>query len=233
MYEKSIADPAGFWGEVASTFHWCAHNWRFTWHTAHGADPLTSPSSRPQEQAVGRGGHRRLRLVEGEGVHQVVLGRRDQHLLQRRRPPRRGGPRRPDRALPRGERRGRRRAALDVQAGARRGVARGERAQVARREEGRPRHPLHADGAPPPDRDARVRAHRRGPLGRLRRLLGGGVGQPHRRRRLVGGGDGERRDARQEADRALRHRQQGVHPREGGGEGGDDQPDPQPPERHR
>merc|ERR1719199_288760 len=22
MYEKSIADPAGFWGEVASTFHW-------------------------------------------------------------------------------------------------------------------------------------------------------------------------------------------------------------------
>ena len=42
MYEKSIADPAGFWGEVASTFHWCAHNSEFSHGaTVHGADPLT------------------------------------------------------------------------------------------------------------------------------------------------------------------------------------------------
>ena len=41
-----------------------------------------------------------------------------------------------------------------------------------RRRQGRPRHPLHADGAGGGGRDARLRAHRRGSLGGVRRLRG-------------------------------------------------------------
>ena len=46
MYEKSIADPAGFWGEVASTFHWCAHNSEFS-QPAPRAAPTPSPLPPP------------------------------------------------------------------------------------------------------------------------------------------------------------------------------------------
>ncbi len=45
----------------------------------------------------------------------------------------------------------------------------------ARRREGRPRHDLHADDSRGRRRDARVRAHRRGALGGLRRLLARGA----------------------------------------------------------
>ena len=46
MYEKSIADPAGFWGEVASTFHWCAPNSEFS-HPALLTAPTPSPLPPP------------------------------------------------------------------------------------------------------------------------------------------------------------------------------------------
>ena len=46
-----------------------------------------------------------------------------------------------------------------------------ERAEAAWRHEGRPRHDLHADDSRDRHRDARVRAHRRDPLGGVRRLL--------------------------------------------------------------
>ena len=46
MYEKSIADPAGFWGEVASTFHWCAHNSEIS-HRALLTAPTPSPLPPP------------------------------------------------------------------------------------------------------------------------------------------------------------------------------------------
>ena len=49
-------------------------------------------------------------------------------------------------------------------------------------EQGRPRDPLHADGAGGGDRHARLRAHRRDPFGRVRRLCGARTGDPHRRR---------------------------------------------------
>ena len=48
-------------------------------------------------------------------------------------------------------------------------------------EEGRPRHDLPADDPGAADRDARVRADRRDPLGRLRRLLGRVAARPHQR----------------------------------------------------
>ena len=55
-----------------------------------------------------------------------------------------------------------------------------QRAEGARRQEGRPRHDLHADDPRGRLRDARLRAHRRGPFGRLRRLLAGLARRPHR-----------------------------------------------------
>ena len=48
-------------------------------------------------------------------------------------------------------------------------------------EQGRPRHPLHADGAGGAVCDARLRAHRRDPFGGVRRLRAEGAGDPHRR----------------------------------------------------
>ena len=45
-----------------------------------------------------------------------------------------------------------------------------------------PRRHLHGDGARTAGRDAGVRAHRRDPFGRLRRLFGRGAARPHQRR---------------------------------------------------
>ena len=55
-----------------------------------------------------------------------------------------------------------------------------------RRRQGRPRHPLHADGAGGGDGDARLRAHRRHPFGGVRRLRAAGARHPHRRRQAQG-----------------------------------------------
>ena len=60
-------------------------------------------------------------------------------------------------------------------------------------EQGRPRHPLHADGAGSGDRHARLRAHRRHSLGRVRRLRRARTGDPHRRRQAEGDSVGELR----------------------------------------
>ena len=63
-----------------------------------------------------------------------------------------------------------------------RGVQGGERADRARRRRRRPRRDLPADDPRGRRRDARVRAHRRTALGRLRRLLRRRARRPHRRR---------------------------------------------------
>ena len=55
-----------------------------------------------------------------------------------------------------------------------------QRAEGARRQEGRPRHDLPADDPRGGLRDARLRAHRRGAFGRVRRLLAGQPRRPHR-----------------------------------------------------
>ena len=59
-----------------------------------------------------------------------------------------------------------------------------------RRRARRPRRDLPADGPRGARRDARLRAHRRAPLGRVRRLLRGGRQGPHQRLRGEGAGDG-------------------------------------------
>ena len=60
-------------------------------------------------------------------------------------------------------------------------------------EQGRPRHPLYADGAGGGVRHARLRAHRRRPFGGVRRLRRQGAGDPHRRRQAEGDPVGELR----------------------------------------
>ena len=62
---------------------------------------------------------------------------------------------------------------------ARRGLPLRQRAEGARRQEGRPRHHLPADDPRGRRRHAGLRAHRRDPLGRLRRLLARQPGRPH------------------------------------------------------
>ena len=125
----------------------------------------------------------------------LVPRRAVQRLLQRARPPRRGRPRRTGRASsttarsPATKRRITYRELLD------------ETATLAavlagfRRRGGRPGAHLYADDPRSGRRDARLRAHRRGPFGRVRRLRGQGAGDPHRRRR-----------AESHPDRVLRHR---------------------------
>ena len=79
--------------------------------------------------------------------------------------------------------RGRRRQghARDLQGTARAHLQAGQRSEVARREEGRPCRHLHVDEHRGRGRDAGLRAHRRDPLGGLRRLLGAVGARPRDR----------------------------------------------------
>ena len=73
-------------------------------------------------------------------------------------------------------------ARLHLCRAARRGGDARRRAAGPRRRQGRPRHHLYADGAGGGDRHARLRAHRRHPFRRVRRLRRAGARHPHRRR---------------------------------------------------
>ena len=131
-------------------------------------------------------GRRRLRPL--------VPRRARQRLLQRARPPCGRRPRRPGGALLRQPRHRNEADAHLPRTPRRDGDAR-RRAAGFRRRRGRPRADLHADD-PRGDRgDARLRAHRRGAFGGVRRLRRQGARDPHRRRRAQG-----------HPDRELRHR---------------------------
>ena len=128
-------------------------------------------------------GHRVDRALEGSlplpaAEPPVVHRRQAQRHRQLHRPPRlrrqaqQGG-------APLG-RRGRRGARLHLQPPLPRGEPLRERAEAPRREEGRPRHRLHAAHARGHRHDARVRAHRRDPLRRLRGHGHAGAEVPHR-----------------------------------------------------
>jgi len=92
-------------------------------------------------------------------------------------------PRRLARALAGLSRRAGRCAALHLPRAAPGVSSGGVGAAVARRSEGRARDPVHGHGARGRRRHARLRAHRRGSLGRLRRLLGGGPARSRARLR--------------------------------------------------
>ena len=130
----------------------------------------------------------------------LVRRRRLQHLLERGRPPCECRARAAARdhlrlAACRNEADDHLRPAADRDAGAGRHAAR------PRRRQGRPRHPLHADDSRGGDRHARLRAHRRDPLGGVRRLCRQRACDPDRRLQAEGHPVGELRA------RARPHRQ--------------------------
>ena len=132
--------------------------------------------ARRLDQALHQGQERLLRA--GQHLDQMVRGRRAERRLQLRRPAS-GQARRPDRDHL-GRRRPEGRQEDHLQGAARGSLQVRQRAEVARRQEGRPRHHLHADDPGSRLRDARLRAHRRGPFGGVRRLLAGFARRPHR-----------------------------------------------------
>ena len=104
-----------------------------------------------------------------------------QRVRQRRRPPRRGRPRRSGRAAVRGRARRHPRRSPTPSSSARSSRAANALAR-ARRDHRRPGRDLPADDPRGRHRDARLRAHRRRALGRVRRLLRRGAALPDRRR---------------------------------------------------
>ena len=151
------------------------------------------------------------RLVE-PAVRQVVRRRQAQRRLQLRRPPRRGRQRRP-RRLPLA-RRGGRGARRHLRRPAPRRPEARQRAEGPRRLQGRRRRDLPADDPRGRGGDARLRADRRDPQRRVRRLqrrVGQGAdrvlrGQDadHRRRRPPQGQDGADQGAGRRGDRRPR-----------------------------
>jgi hypothetical protein len=101
------------------------------------------------------------------------------------------------RASPLLRRRARRPAEITYARAAARGVPLRERSACARHQERRPRRDLHADDSGVAGRDARLRAHRRGALGDLRRLRARRDRRPRQRR-------GVRRDHHRRSGLAAR-----------------------------
>ena len=97
--------------------------------------------------------------------------------------------------------RDRQRARLQLRRAARGGPAHGRGAARARRGQGRSRAALHADDPRGGVRDAGLRADRRDPLGRVRRLRQRQPGEPDRRRRAEGRRQRRRRQPRRQGHR--------------------------------
>ena len=115
--------------------------------------------------------HARRSTRANAPFYQVVRGRHAERLLQLPRPPRRA---RPAATRPRSSSRPTtaRSTQVSYTRAARAHLPARQRAEGARRQEGRPRRHLHADVDRGRGRDAGLRAHRRDPLGGVRRLLG-------------------------------------------------------------
>ena len=107
-------------------------------------------------------------------------------------------------------------------------VADGEQPEGAGRRQGRPRHPLYADDPRGGGGDARLRADRRGPLRRLRRLLARGAARPDRGLRQPLRRHRRRRQARRQAGALEGQCRRGARPG-----GGSRRRDRRPPSRQR
>ena len=177
MYANSLKDPDAFWGEHGKRIDWFK-----PYHQGQGR--FLRPAQRVDQMVRGRRHQRRLQLHRSSSTHarqpdRDHLGRRQSGPLQAHHLRRAGEPCRPLRQC----------------------------AEVARGEEGRPRHDLSADDPRGRLRDARLRADRRDPLDRVRRFLArcarrshrgrGFRGRHHRRRgsarRAEGAAEGQRR----------------------------------------
>ena len=155
MYKRSVEDPNGFWGE-----HGQAHRLDQALH--QGQEHLLS--TRTTSRSNGTRTARSTSRANCIDRHLEDARRPGRHHLGGRRP----DPRREDHLPPAA------RARLQVR----------QRAEGQRRQEGRPRHHLPADDPRGGLRHARLRAHRRRPLGGVRRLLARQPRRPHRRCRL-------------------------------------------------
>ena len=145
MYAASVADPEAFWGEQGKRLDWI--------------EPYTRVKNTSFDHA--------------QRLDPLVRGRQAQRRGQLHRPPPRP-PRRADRDHL-GERRPRRLRAHQLPRAARGGGEVRQRAARPRGRQGRPRRALPADDPRGRLRHARLRPHRRGALGGLRRLLGRGA----------------------------------------------------------
>ena len=179
MYRRSVDDPDGFWAEQAKRIDWLK--------------PFTKVKN--------------TSFAYPERLHQMVRGRRAQRLGQLHRPASEG-PRRPGRDHLGGRRPGRGQED-HLSRAARACLPPRQRAEGARRQEGRPRHDLHADDPGGGLCDARLRADRRHPFRRLRRLLAGFARQPHRGLPLRFRHHRRRGPARRQADPAQGQYRQG------------------------
>ena len=199
MYKRSLADPNAFWAEQAKRLHWYRAPTRIK-NTSFGPGNVS------------------IKWFE-DGVLNVAYNCIDRHLAKRA-----------DQTAiiwegddPEG------RQDNHLSGAARRGLPDGQHPAQPQRQEGRPRHHLHADDPGGGLRDARLRAHRRGPFGGVRRLLAGLARRPHRglqverrhhrrrgpARRPQGAAQGQhRRRDRQGRRRRSRHRGE-AHRRQG------------------
>jgi acetyl-CoA synthetase len=97
-----------------------------------------------------------------------------------------------------------------VQRAARKSLQIRQRPESARHQEGRPRHHLHVDVGRRRGRHAGLRAHRRDPLGGVRRLLRQVAAGAHHRRRRRGRDHRRRATARRQTPAAESHRRRSA-----------------------
>ena len=134
----------------------------------------------------------------------VVPRRRAEHLRERPGPPRRGRPRRPDRAGLRQPGHRHASAPTPTPSCSTRWRPSPVRCAGLGVGQGRPGRHLPADGAGGRGGDAGLRPARRGALGRVRRVRGQRAGGPGRRRPAAGGGD--RRPAASRSSRVVEYK---------------------------
>ena len=186
MYTASIADPDAFWAEQAKRITWMKPFTKVK-NTSYAPDNVS------------------IKWFE-DGTLNVAYNCIDRHL-----------PKRANQTAiiwegddPEGLQ------ADHLSGAARRGVPHRQHPAQPQRQEGRPRHHLHADDSGGGLRDAGLRADRRGPLGGVRRLLAGLARRPHRGLQVERRHHRRRRRARRPQDSAEGQHRRGDRQGRGG-----------------
>ena len=149
MYAESVKDPEGFWSRIGKRLDW------------------TKPYTKIKDVSYDAK-NLHIRWYH-DGELNLSANCLDRHLANARRQDR----------DPLGRRRSERIESDQLSRAARAGVQSREHAEESRRGERRSRHDLYADDSGSGGRDARLRAHRRGAHGRVRRLFAGFAGRTH------------------------------------------------------
>ena len=142
MYERSIKDPDGFWGEHGKRIDWIKPFTKVKNDVASIRTTSRSDGSRtasPTSRSIASTAICRSAPTRPRSSGKATIPAKSKHITYARAA----------------------RASLPLR----------QCAEGARRQEGRPRHDLSADDPRGGLRDAGLRAHRRGPFGGVRRLL--------------------------------------------------------------